>query len=166
MFKRLIDLGLMIGAFGEDRGAVGGKVPLGMGEKGIEGGEGAGGQNVGLERRDGFDTGGKDLDGDTELSPRSREERSLALIAFHEDHREMRLFGGGEDRDDHSGKATAAAKIGPMPCCRGSEVEYLCRIKQVPAPKIIERRPCDEIDRGIPLADQRFEPGQPLRCFP
>ena len=49
MFKRLIDLGLMNAAFRKDRGAAGGEVPLGMGEKCVEGGKGAGGQDIGLE---------------------------------------------------------------------------------------------------------------------
>lgn len=165
MFKRLIEFDLMIGALGEDRGAVGRKVPLGMCEKRVERGEGTGGQDVGLERRERFDTGRKHLDGDRELSRDSREESGLALVAFDEGYREIRTFDRSEDGDDHAWKAAAGAEVSPMRGGSGGEIENLYGIKEVPVSQIVERRARDKVDYGIPLADQHFEPGQKLRCF-
>src|SRR5271168_3703426 len=94
---------------------------------------------------------------------RLTQEGGLLAVALHQMNR--RAWPARESTsENHSRKSAAASEIHPN--LRGrSEIQQLQRIRDVPAPKLRQRRRRNEIGLRLPRPEQIEEAIQPRLCF-
>lgn len=136
----------------------------GVAEEPIERRKCARGKHIRAQRRGVLDTGAHNLCTQAELADGRAEEGALAGVAFHQRDPRGRRALGLHDSDDQTGKAAAAAEVGPMPRRRRGAM-HLNRVDDMAAPTVFERARGHEIDAAGPFFDERQKRRQPIPCF-
>ena len=116
--------------------------------------------NIGADRRQGFDALVVDDCPNSCLAHDGLQEHSLFLIRFDE----MQL-GIAQRREDKARKARATANIKNPSCSGWYQGRKLGRIPDVAHPYVRQCRGGDEIHPLLPFFDQRHIGGEPVHCF-
>ncbi len=137
--------------FGEQAGAVGGEMRVGEGQKFVERGEGAGGDEGGWRGFGVLDTGVENFCRGREFAGGVEKEGALALVGFDQSEGDVR--GDGEDQ---AGKAGAGAEIDGVRRGCGDMRDEGEGILDMARPEVFEIGAADEVDAGGPADDEGF----------
>ena len=127
--------------------------------------QGTGRNDIGALRRQILDPAAENTNRKAHLPRRFAQERGLAQIGLHQVHAQIRVRFCRNRRADKAGEPTAASQIKPGLGANRHLVHHLRRIKHMPRPDLRDRRSRDQIDRFLPLDQQRGENFQAVECF-
>ena len=99
-------------------------------------------------------------DRDLASAGRLAKKGGLALVALHQ--MDLRR---AHDRKNETRQAGAAAKIDQSMSVAGPVVPELAAVKNVPAPRVRQGCRADQVDSGLPMAQQIEISLAPIECF-
>ena len=132
-----------------------------MAQKSAEGRAGAGGDDVGRERLNGFDAAIVDLGDAAARTDHLAEKGAFPGVTFHQMNAQPGCAIAPENGEHESGKSGAAAEIEKRARVRRNQGKKLGRIENVAAPNVGETGGAHQINAGLPSlkgGDQNLEP--------
>jgi hypothetical protein len=110
-----------------------------------------------------LDSNGVDAASRARFAQHGSQERRFLMVALDEMNPSVPQFRKKNGCDD-AGKAAATAKIHPY-LRFGGDLKYLCTVRDVPTPQIIQSRRRNQIDRFGPFLKETGKKLQSFLCF-